>query len=180
MPAYHSSYNSAENVRVINGLPLLPLVTKTRGPAPYADPSMTYDVVDEALELFKPNSFFKNFEIKGNGDRLLIYIILFISQCLNKLKPTTTPGEATKALYSLAVTNVIIPADASFPLHALYPAVADRSEADLLRQYLQQVRQEVATRLVALVFIQDGQPAQTPSKWWLCFQRRHFMGKSLH
>ncbi|KAJ1961300.1 subunit of the Arp2/3 complex [Dipsacomyces acuminosporus] len=180
MPAYHSNYNTAENVRIINGIPLLPLKTKTRGPAPYADPSMTFDAVDEALELFKPNSFFKNFEIKGAGDRLLIYIILYISQCLNKLKPTTTQSEAVKNLYSLAVTNVVIPADASFPLHALYPGVEDRTESDLLRQYLQQIRQEVATRLVQLVYTHEGQPSQTPSKWWLCFQKRHFMGKSLH
>ncbi|KAJ1938703.1 subunit of the Arp2/3 complex [Linderina pennispora] len=180
MPAYHSSYNAVENVRIINGIPLLPLLTKTRGPAPYADPTMTRDAVDEALELFRPNSFFKNFEIKGDGDRLLIYIILFISQCLNKLKPTTTAGEATKTLYSLAVSNVVIPADASFPLHAMYPAVGDRVESDMLRQYLQQVRQEVATRLVGILYTENGQATAAPSKWWMSFQKRHFMGKSLH
>ncbi|KAJ2741513.1 hypothetical protein GGI20_005140 [Coemansia sp. BCRC 34301] len=176
MPAYHSSYNSAANVRVINGLPLLPLLTRTRGPAPYADPSMTHDAIDEALDLFRPNSLFKNFEIKGPGDRLLIYIILFTSQCLNKLRPATTHSEATKALYSLAVTNVVIPADASFPLHAMYPAVAERSDSDVLRQYLGQVRQEVALRLVARVYTDPG---AAPSKWWLSFQKRHFMGKSM-
>ncbi|KAJ2910516.1 subunit of the Arp2/3 complex [Coemansia aciculifera] len=180
MPAYHSSYNALENVRVINGLPLLPLMTRTRGPAPYADPSMTRDAVDEALELFRPNSFFKNFEIKGSGDRLLIYIILFTSQCLNKLRPTTTQSEATKTLYSLAVTNVVIPADATFPLHNMYPAVANKSDADTLRQYLTQVRQEVAQRLVALVYATDAANTTSgPSKWWMSFQKRHFMGKSI-
>ncbi|KAJ2033094.1 subunit of the Arp2/3 complex [Coemansia sp. RSA 2337] len=176
MPAYHSSFNSFENVRVINGLPLLPLLTRTRGPSPYADPSMTHDAIDEALELFRPNSLFKNFEIKGNGDRLLIYIILFTSQCLNRLRPTTTQSEATKALYSLAVTNVVIPADATFPLHNMYPGVMDKSESDTLRQYLAQVRQEVALRLVALVYAGDG---VAPSKWWMSFQKRHFMGKTM-
>ncbi|KAJ2160597.1 subunit of the Arp2/3 complex [Coemansia sp. RSA 552] len=177
MPAYHSTYTSSDGVRVINGVPLLPLVTKTRGPAPYASPEMTRDAVDEALELFRPNSFFKNFEIKGDGDRLLIYVILFVSQCLNKLRPTTTPSEATKQLYTLAVTNVVIPADPHFPLQSMYPQVLGRQDADTLRQYLQQVRQETAQRLVAQVY-KDG--AQQPSKWWLCFQKRHFMGKSMH
>ncbi|KAJ2235303.1 subunit of the Arp2/3 complex [Coemansia sp. IMI 203386] len=175
MPAYHSSYNAVDGVRVINGIPLLPLVTKTRGPAPYADPSMTYDAVDEALELFRPNSFFKNFEIKGAGDRLLIYIILFVSQSLGKLKPTMSMGEATKQLYTLAVSQVVIPADANFPLHSMYPGVTDKMETDMLRQYLLQVRQEVATRLVNLVYANE----QYPSKWWMCFQKRHFMGKSM-
>ncbi|KAJ2536714.1 subunit of the Arp2/3 complex [Coemansia sp. RSA 1933] len=175
MPAYHSALANPD-ARVINGLPLVPLVTKIRGPAPYADPSLTYDAISEALELFRPNSLFKNFEIKGPNDRLLIYIILFISQCLNKLRPTTSQAEATKTLHSLAVTNVVIPADPAFPLQAMYPQVADRMEADQLRQYLQQLRQEVAQRLVATVY-QDS--PQGPSKWWLCFQKRHFMGKSL-
>ncbi|KAJ2720964.1 subunit of the Arp2/3 complex [Coemansia sp. Benny D115] len=182
MPAYHSAYNAVDSVRVINGIPLLPLLTKTRGPAPYADPSMTQDAVTEALELFRPNSFFKNFEIKGPGDRLLIYVILFISQCLGKLKPTTTLGEATKTLYSLAVSQVVIPADAGFPLQNMYPALppGDRMEGDMLRQYLGQVRQEVASRLIAQVYTEDGVQIQYPSKWWLCFQKRHFMGKAMH
>ncbi|KAJ2767939.1 subunit of the Arp2/3 complex [Coemansia nantahalensis] len=178
MPAYHSSFNGADEVRVLNGIPLLPLVTKTRGPSPYADPSLTRDAVDEALELFRANSLFRNFEIKGAGDRLLVYTLLFISQCLGKLKATMTQAEAVKVLYTLAVTNVVIPADASFPLHSLYPAV-ERADADQLRQYLGQVRQEVALRLVPLVYSVAGQPSQTPSKWWLCFQKRHFMGKAM-
>ncbi|KAI9503065.1 subunit of the Arp2/3 complex [Coemansia spiralis] len=179
MPAYHSTYNAqAAEVRVINGIPLVPIATKIRGPAPY-NPSLTYDAIDEALELFRPNSFFKNFEIKGNDDRLLIYLILFISQCLNKLRTTTTQAEATKQLYSLAVTNVVIPADPQFPLHSMYPQV-DRMEGEQLRQYLQQVRQELVQRLVPIVYTADGQSSQAPSKWWLSFQKRHFMGKSMH
>ncbi|KAJ1662828.1 subunit of the Arp2/3 complex [Coemansia sp. RSA 1813] len=175
MPAYHSAL-AHPDARVINGLPLVPFVTKIRGPAPYAAPDLTYDAITEALELFRPNSFFKNFEIKGPNDRLLIYIILFISQCLNKLRANTSQSEATKTLHSLAVTNVVIPADPSFPLQSMYPQVVDRMEADQLRQYLQQLRQEIAQRLVVTVY-EGG--SQFPSKWWLCFQKRHFMGKSM-
>lgn len=45
---------------------------------------------------------------------------------------------------------------------------------DLLRQYLTQLRQELANRLVERVYA-DGKP----SKWWMCFQKRKFMNKSL-
>jgi actin related protein 2/3 complex subunit 3 len=43
-----------------------------------------------------------------------------------------------------------------------------------------QVRQELASRLLARVF-EDGSGGQTdrPSKWWLSFAKRKFMGKSL-
>ncbi|KAJ2357951.1 subunit of the Arp2/3 complex, partial [Coemansia erecta] len=83
-------------------------------------------------------------------------------------------AEAAKALYTLAVSNVVIPADAKFPLANMYPGLGDKLEGDMLRQYLQQVRQETAQRLVGVVY-QDG--AAGPSKWWLCFQKRYFMGK---
>lgn len=45
-----------------------------------------------------------------------------------------------------------------------------------MRQYLSQVRQELAVRLLARVYATD--PA-TPSKWWLAFTKRKFMGKTL-
>jgi actin related protein 2/3 complex, subunit 3 len=57
---------------------------------------------------------------------------------------------------------------------------ASRQEAETLRQYLMQLRQELASRLLARVF-EDGNGGQAdrPSKWWLSFSKRKFMGKSL-
>lgn len=48
---------------------------------------------------------------------------------------------------------------------------------DALRAYLTQARQELAARLVEKVYAgsEDGRP----SKWWLAFTKRRFMGKSL-
>lgn len=43
------------------------------------------DIIDESLALFRPNSLFRNFEIKGPADRVLIYLILFIGDCLGKI-----------------------------------------------------------------------------------------------
>jgi hypothetical protein len=45
------------------------------------------DIIDEAISLFRANCFFRNYEIQGNGDRVLIYLILFVSECLNKVYP---------------------------------------------------------------------------------------------
>ena len=36
------------------------------------------DVVDEALALFRANVLFRNFEVHGSADRVLIYLTLFI------------------------------------------------------------------------------------------------------
>ncbi|KAH0413673.1 hypothetical protein KCU90_g16482, partial [Aureobasidium melanogenum] len=51
----------------------------------------------------------------------------------------------------------------------------DRQEAEVLRQYISQMRQELATRLLNRIYA-DG---DAPSKWWLSFTKRKFMGKAL-
>jgi hypothetical protein len=98
--AYNSIFNEEASPQLIGNFPLLPLRTKVRGPA-YTlplDPSLpaylspdpdseSYDALDEILSLFRANTFFRNFEIQGPADRLLIYGILWVSECLVKIKP---------------------------------------------------------------------------------------------
>lgn len=62
--------------------------------------SESYDSLDEVLSLFRANTFFRNFEIKGPADRLLIYGILFLSEALGKIKPTMGRKEAEKVRLS--------------------------------------------------------------------------------
>lgn len=38
------------------------------------------DIVEEALNLFRGNVYFANFEIHGPADRLLVVLILYISR----------------------------------------------------------------------------------------------------
>ncbi len=47
---------------------------------------------------------------------------------------------------------------------------------DYLRGYLTQARQELAARLVEKLYA-DG--TGKPSKWWMSFQKRRFMNRSL-
>ncbi|KAL1923500.1 uncharacterized protein VTP21DRAFT_8480 [Calcarisporiella thermophila] len=175
MPAYHSQFNEATEFRSLGNMVMLPIKTKVRGPAPPPSDPTADDIIDEALDLFRANCFFRNFEIKGQADRVLIYLILFISECLNKLatKPSSQ-GDAVKTLNTVALQNFAIPGDPNFPLNALYQAPKDRNESDILRQYMSQLRQELANRLVERVYV-DGKP----SKWWMCFAKRKFMNKSL-
>lgn len=102
-----------------------------------ADPNEA-DILDETLDLFRANSLFRNFEIKGPADRLLIILILFISDCLAKIGTArTVPAqlEASKTLNTLAVDNFAIPGDAAFPLNAHYTPPASRADAGTSRQY---------------------------------------------
>ncbi|KAJ1336357.1 hypothetical protein BSLG_007141 [Batrachochytrium salamandrivorans] len=149
---------------------LLPFKTKNRGPAPPPVDPTADDVIDEAISLYRANSFFRNFEIKGGADRVLIYVMLYIQECLGKL--TKLPGlvEGQKVLATHAVLNFSIPGDSNFPLNAMYERPQSKADADLLRQYLTQLRQEVSGRLVQRIYEDDK-----PSKWWMCFSKRKFM-----
>ncbi|OAQ69852.1 ARP2/3 complex [Pochonia chlamydosporia 170] len=192
MPAYNSIFNNDPNPpRLIGNFPILPLRTKTRGPAytlPIPSPplpanespdpdSESYDILDEIISLFRANTFFRNFEIQGPADRLLVYGIWFLSDCLQKIKPNATVRDAQKDVMNLALDlNFAIPGDPGFPLNQMYEPPRDRQDAEQLRQYMSQVRQELATRLLARVYADDE---AKPSKWWLSFTKRKFMGKAL-
>jgi actin related protein 2/3 complex subunit 3 len=98
-----------------------------------ADPEAP-DIIDETIDLFRANSLFRNFEIKGPGDRLLIVLILFVSDCLAKIGSARTPPtqiEASKLLNTLSVDNFPIPGDANFVLNAHYAPPLNRQDAGL-------------------------------------------------
>lgn len=174
---------------------LLPLRTQQRGPAPTT--TAEQDIIDESLYFFKSNVFFRTYEIKvrppGNPqnnhithplpplfqsevDRVLIYITLYITECLKKLARCSNKAQGSQEMYSLAISKFDIPGEAGFPLNAVYARPATPQEADLMRQYLLQLRQEIGNRVCEKVFsTEDGKP----SKWWLCFAKKKFMEKSL-
>lgn len=174
---------------LLGNFPLLPLRTRTRGPA-YALPTLpassdpldvdpeseSYDILDESLSLFRANVFFRNFEIQGPADRHLIYCILFLSQCLTTVKPNQDPKSAEKALINLALEHFSLPGEPGFPLNQAYEGPRDRQDAETQRQYLSQVRQELAQRLHARLYA-DG--TGVPNKFWMSFAKRKFMGKNL-
>lgn len=106
-------------------------------------------------------------------DRVLIYITLYITECLKKLVRCTSKDQGQQDLYALAISSFALPGDAGFPLNSVY---TKPDNADLMREYLLQLRQETGYRLLEKVFdTTDGKP----NKWWMCFARRKFMEKSL-
>jgi actin related protein 2/3 complex, subunit 3 len=78
------------------------------------------------------------------------------------LGPGMARRDAEKAVMNVALdTNFAIPGDAGFPLNQAFEPPRDRNEAETLRQYLMQVRQELAARLISRVYADDS---NTPSK----------------
>ncbi|KAJ3243210.1 subunit of the Arp2/3 complex [Chytriomyces hyalinus] len=171
MPAFHSQFDSSQ-FRAVGNVSLLPVKSKNRGPAPIPQSPTEDDIVDEAIYVFRPNCFFRNFEIQGGSDRVLIYLLLFIQECLLKLAAKSPNlAEGQRVLQTHAMQNFSLPGDSNFPLNALYEKPATKQDAETLKQYLQQLRMEVALRLPAKVYEGDKL-----SKWWMCFSKRKFMG----
>merc|ERR1711976_1076495 len=158
----------------MGNMALLPLRSQYKGPAPKE--TGDYDIIDEAIYYFKANIFFRNYEIKSEADRTLIYITLYISECLKKLQKCGARSQADKEMYTLGISNFPIPGENGFPLNAMYAKPANRGEDDTMRAYLQQLRQETGVRLLDKVFADES---GKPSKWWMCFAKRKFMDKSL-
>ena len=96
--------------------------------APRARPG-DEDIIDEALFLFKANVLFRNFEVKGKSDRLLIYLTLYITECLKKIEASRSKADATKALTNMALEAFSIPGDPGFPLGPYFPAPESKQES---------------------------------------------------
>uniref|UniRef100_A0A3P8QMW8 Actin-related protein 2/3 complex subunit 3 n=1 Tax=Astatotilapia calliptera TaxID=8154 RepID=A0A3P8QMW8_ASTCA len=173
MPAYHSNLMATET-RLVGNMALLPVKTQFKGPA--RGDGVDSDIIDEAIYYFKANVFFKNYEIKNEADRTLIYVTLYISECLKKLQKCSSRSQGEKEMYTLGITNFPIPGEPGFPLNAMYVKPANKQEEETMRAYLQQLRQETGLRLCDRVF--DPQ-TDKPSKWWVCFVKKQFMNKSL-
>uniref|UniRef100_A0A8D1WJH0 Actin related protein 2/3 complex subunit 3 n=1 Tax=Sus scrofa TaxID=9823 RepID=A0A8D1WJH0_PIG len=125
MPAYHSSLMDPDT-KLIGNMALLPIRSQFKGPAPRE--TKDTDIVDEAIYYFKANVFFKNYEIKNEADRTLIYITLYISECLKKLQKCNSKSQGEKEMYTLGITNFPIPGEPGFPLNAIYAKPANKQE----------------------------------------------------
>jgi hypothetical protein len=90
---------------------------QVRGPAPCLPPSDQPDIIDEALYYFKANVFFRTYEIKSEADRVLIYLTLYITECLKKLQRCSSKSQAQNEMYSLAIARFDLPGDCNQKLH---------------------------------------------------------------
>lgn len=167
MPAYHSTFGAGSQVlalttlttltsspQVVGNMAITPIKTTSRGPAPCLPPSEEADIIDEALYYFKANVFFRTYEIKSEADRVLIYLTLYITECLKKLQKCSSKAQGLQDMYSLAIARFDIPGasslqgmpvspppagDPGFPLNGMYLRPASPEVADLMRQYFLQV-----------------------------------------
>lgn len=181
MPAYHSTFVVDEKyTKTINNIPLLSLASENNTLS-----QDQYDITDEVLDLFKSNTFFKNFEFINSSDRLLTYGILYINACLTLLTNKTPKNEGIKKLYNYAIDSNIAPGEPNFKLNNMFMidgSGTSRSDLEDLRSYLQAFRISLANKLIQRVYTDFKDPSKEieyPNKFWLQFSKKKFMNKSL-
>ncbi|KAJ6849803.1 actin-related protein 2/3 complex subunit 3 [Iris pallida] len=167
---YHSSFVDEEGISRACGCPLLPLKSHIKGPAPVSDQDKV-DIVDEAISFFRANVFFRNFDVQSSADKLLIYLTFYINVALKQLEGCRTLAVGTKAIINLGLEDVPVPGETGFPFPGLFVLPQSRNEAELLRNYLKQIREETSGRLLNCAYRPNGMP----NKWWLAFAKRKFM-----
>jgi actin related protein 2/3 complex, subunit 3 len=113
---------------------VLPLRTQYRGPAP-TNANLEQDIIDEAIYYFKANIFFRTYEVKSEVDRVLIYITLYIPECLKKLQRCSNKNQGMQEMYTLAISNIDIPGESGFPLNSVYARPQTPAEAGKLLLY---------------------------------------------
>ena len=84
------------------------------------------------------NILFKQFDMETDVDRVLVYVTLYIIECLKRLQKVPSQERATQEMFSMALEPFALPGEAGFPLNAFF-AKPNRNEADELKKYFTQV-----------------------------------------
>lgn len=174
---YHSRHNGG-NAQCVCGCPLVPLKSsRYKGPAPSAaslgldDEFM--DLVDEAIRSFRWNILFKNFEVLGDADRVLVYLTLWIQKCLSVAAQASGVDEATRSLEVLAASDLPGPGDSGFILNSFFKPGTPQ-DCQIAKACLKQLRQETAHRFLKILY-----PSGQLNKWWSQFSKKRFMNLTL-
>lgn len=157
--------------KVICGFPLLKIRDSERNSGP------AFDIVDETLYHFRINIFLRDFPIKSDADRLMIYLTFYAMKCLKAFgKNKTDKSKCAKEIESWNMNPFPLPGEGGFILSHLTSAPTNESEKADIRNFLRQCRVEIGKRLLKIVFAQDEKMAD---KWWICFAPRKFMDRDM-
>jgi actin related protein 2/3 complex subunit 3 len=173
MPAYHSIFN--DNVYATAcGIPLIDFkADKPVDLDPSKLKSQAVDIIDEAFIYFRANILFKNFQIKGDADKLLVYITVYISKCLEVAAQYSGDLEKTRTVLKTLADDAewTLSYKGNF-LNNLTTCVV--SEEGELQTYLKTVRKCVGFRLLTILY--ENEYGTLDLKFWLGFAKRKFLG----
>lgn len=66
---------------------------------------------------------------QSEADRVLIYITLYITECLKRLQKCSNKNQGLQEMYALAISKFDIPGEPNFPLNSVYARPANANDA---------------------------------------------------
>ncbi|KRX06319.1 ARP2/3 complex, 21kDa subunit (p21-Arc) [Pseudocohnilembus persalinus] len=169
--ATHSKFNDPNNQAC--GLVIAPIKTNFKGPGQQVLDDSVQDIIDEAISAYRPNILFKNFDIKGNGDTFLIYMMVWITHVLNKIQNAQDPKSAEQIVNEICKDPVPKPNDAGYFMRGLLKDPKSATELEKYQLYIKQSRQELAHRLIDIIYTDGKQSFE--SKFWFGLAKKNFM-----
>eukprot|EP01017_Pseudomicrothorax_dubius_P019815 TRINITY_DN2184_c0_g4_i3.p1 TRINITY_DN2184_c0_g4~~TRINITY_DN2184_c0_g4_i3.p1 ORF type:complete len:177 (-),score=48.55 TRINITY_DN2184_c0_g4_i3:470-1000(-) len=170
--ATHSSFTDTKPYKKACGVPLLPIRTKLDGPAPkLSEPGD--DIIDEVIKSFRINVLFKNYDVASEADKLLIYVTVFLCQCLKKIEGKTNADEARRILWEFVKAPSARPGQPQFFLGGLISKPEDPREIDVFALYTAQLKEEAMNRLLDILFI--GKAPAPEYRFWMAYGKKTFM-----
>ena len=172
---YHSIYNGlAKNFAYACGIPKLCFQEKKipdMDPTKLKNDDLEQDIIDETLIYFRANTLFKNYPIKGDADKLLVYITVFVSKCIELISNDPDEKKANTSLNALINDAEWNPNKANFFNNLVS---LNTSEVSDLQSYLKSVRKETVFRLMHILY--NSEAGNMDLKFWLSFSKKKFLG----
>ncbi len=176
MPSYHSVFNKAKINQKICGIPVFEFKEKK---TPTLDPSklkvalnqIELDIIDEAIIYFRANVMFKNFNIDGDADKLIVYITVFSQKCLERAADPN-PNKAKENMRKLVEQCEYVAKSENF-----FNVLVNKKEGgDMtsLQNYLRRIRKETVERLIYILF--EDEKTKMDAKYWIALGKKKFMG----
>lgn len=175
MPAYHSVFTNNYSQKACE----FPLCEFKSNKKPNMDVKFlksidnTFDIIDEAIIYFRGNVLFKSYAINNDTDKVIIYLTVFISKCLETVyNNQTNLKKAKEMLVSLVSEAEFSTTNKTHFLNNIL--TINNSQVPDLQKYLKSIRQETVNRLITLWL--EGEDSNVHLKHWFSYSKKKFLG----
>ena len=175
MPSYHSVFNKDTTVKKLCGIPVFEFKEKKTPTLDHTKlkvdlKQIELDIIDEAIIYFRANVLFKNFNIEGDADKLLVYITVFIQKCLEKANDPNQQ-KAKENMKKLVDQCEYVPRTENF-----FNVLVTKKDSEIpgLQKYLKSIRKETVERLIYILF--EDEKTKMDFKYWVALGKKKFMG----
>ena len=123
---------------------------KRLGHAPIQADETKEDIIEEAIKYFRINVLYRNFEIKGDADKLMIFLTVLIQKILDIIASAPKKEDADKNLGKFILETMPVAGEAGFFMGGMVTKAVADADNFKFREYLKHLRAETIKRMMQL------------------------------